>query len=85
MPRPITVIASLAVVFAGALAAPETAHAQYAPWCAQYGSQTGSYDCSYYTFEQCMATVRGVGGFCQQNPRGPYVDPRVRRPRGDRY
>jgi len=79
-----TVAIGLAVVLAGVFAAPETARAQYAPWCAQYGAQTGSYDCSYYTFEQCMATVRGVGGFCNPNPRAPYVDPRPRRQR-DRW
>jgi uncharacterized protein DUF3551 len=78
-------VIALAVVLAGVVAAPETARAQYAPWCAQYGAQTGSYDCSYYTFEQCMATVRGVGGFCQQNPRMPYIDQRLRRQRGDRW
>jgi hypothetical protein len=60
-----------------------TARAQYqrAPWCAYLGSWGGSYDCSYYTFQQCMATASGLGNICLRNPR--YVgDPeRPRRPR----
>jgi uncharacterized protein DUF3551 len=83
--RAATLAIGLAAVFAGVSIAPDTARAeQLAPWCAQFGAQTGSYDCSYYTFEQCMATVRGVGGFCNRNPRAPYVDPRPRRQR-DRW
>ena len=39
-----------------------------APWCAYMGGFSGSFDCSYYTFEQCMATARGLGGRCQPNP-----------------
>jgi hypothetical protein len=48
-----------------------TARAQYqrAPWCAYLGSWGGSYDCSYYTFQQCMATASGLGNICLRNPR----------------
>jgi len=41
---------------------------QAAPWCAYLGGFDGGFDCSYYTFEQCMATARGLGGRCQPNP-----------------
>jgi hypothetical protein len=41
---------------------------QAAPWCAYLGGFGGGFDCSYYTFEQCMATARGLGGRCQPNP-----------------
>src|SRR5215475_3027923 len=37
---------------------------QLAPWCAYLGGRDGGYDCSYYTFEQCMATARGLGNSC---------------------
>lgn len=33
-------------------------------WCAVYDN--GSTSCAFTTFEQCRATVSGVGGFCQQ-------------------
>jgi uncharacterized protein DUF3551 len=36
-----------------------------APWCAWYYSE--AYDCNYFSLEQCMATVRGVGGYCREN------------------
>jgi hypothetical protein len=37
------------------------------PWCAHYDPYT--YNCGFYTFEQCLATVSGVGGVCRRNPR----------------
>ncbi len=49
-----------------------------APWCAYLGSWGGSYDCSYYTFQQCMATASGIGNICLRNPR--YVGDPTRRP-----
>ena len=35
------------------------------PWCANYTK--GSTSCSFVTFEQCMADVSGIGGFCERN------------------
>jgi len=52
---------------------------QLAPWCAYLGGRDGGYDCSYYTFEQCMATARGLGNSCAPNPRAlpaPFKPPR---------
>ena len=65
------------IVIAGAGAidsqAPATADwRQLAPWCANLGGRDGGYDCGYYTFEQCMATARGLGGSCAPNPRASY-------------
>ncbi|HVY59775.1 MAG TPA: DUF3551 domain-containing protein [Xanthobacteraceae bacterium] len=37
------------------------------PWCAYYYLYGGS-NCGFSTFEQCMATVSGVGGICNRNP-----------------
>jgi Protein of unknown function (DUF3551) len=41
------------------------AKAQDYPWCANYTK--GSTSCSFVTFEQCMADVAGIGGFCERN------------------
>jgi len=44
------------------------------PWCVRDGSfGRGSWDCTYYTFEQCLASASGNNGSCEQNPnyRGP--------------
>jgi hypothetical protein len=37
------------------------------------------FDCSYYTFEQCMATARGLGNICSPNPLVRQVEKRPRR------
>jgi len=34
-------------------------------WCANY--RNGGSNCGFTTFEQCQATVSGVGGFCGPN------------------
>jgi hypothetical protein len=41
------------------------AEAQNYPWCANYSK--GCMSCSFVSFEQCMADVSGIGGFCEQN------------------
>jgi hypothetical protein len=56
------------------------------PWCAVYGGRAGgASNCGFRTWEQCMATVSGIGGFCQPNqfynPRGGTERPRKKQPR----
>jgi hypothetical protein len=55
------------------------AQAQNYPWCAVYsgGAMGGARNCGFTSFRQCMATVSGIGGFCEQNtqyqgPPGPH-------------
>jgi hypothetical protein len=36
------------------------------PWCANYGTPGGT-NCGFVTIEQCRATIRGMGGFCEPN------------------
>jgi hypothetical protein len=62
------------------------AQAQNYPWCAYYGGTIGGggTNCGFTTFEQCMATVSGIGGFCDRNtqyqpPAGPHPSVRRRR------
>jgi hypothetical protein len=43
-----------------------TAQAETWPWCAAYNN--GSTNCGFATHAQCMATVSGAGGFCNENP-----------------
>ncbi len=47
------------------------AEAQDYPWCAQYsaGRDGGGMNCGFVSFDQCMLTVRGMGGFCVANNR----------------
>jgi hypothetical protein len=62
------------------LALPAAAEAREYPWCAQYS--WSNYNCGFVTFQQCLATISGVGGFCKQNPR--YAGPPPRRSRQSR-
>ena len=42
--------------------------AQAAPWCAHYGGRGGGgTNCGFYSFQQCMATISGIGGVCLVN------------------
>jgi len=57
---------ALAVLFLSTIAA----HAD-GTWCAYYPG--GSSNCGFYSFEQCQATVSGIGGFCNRNPFSGYA------------
>jgi hypothetical protein len=55
------------------------ASAQTYPWCAYLGpgGQDGT-NCGFTTYQQCLDTIAGIGGYCQENPR--YAAP-ARQPR----
>jgi hypothetical protein len=69
--------AAALIAAAGALTG--SAQAQNYPWCAVYGGREGGGEnCGFTTFEQCMATLSGMGGFCNRNtqyvpPPGPHA------------
>jgi Protein of unknown function (DUF3551) len=70
-------------ILAAAIVSSAPAGAQNYPWCAQYsgGSMGGGRNCGFTTFEQCLATVHGIGGTCSQNtqyepPPGVHQKPR---------
>jgi hypothetical protein len=46
-----------------------TAQAEEYPWCAFYGGADlgGATNCGFVSFQQCMQTVSGIGGFCDRN------------------
>jgi len=54
---------------------PSTAQTPYDyPWCALRGDRSGAQSCYYTSWEQCKASLRGIGGTCIRNPyqsRGP--------------
>jgi hypothetical protein len=69
-------------IFAAIVCVEKPAEAQNYPWCAEYsfsgGGGGGATNCGWATLEQCMATVRGIGGSCGPNPMyqpppGPHV------------
>ena len=81
--RPL-LLAFVFVLVAGPWAGTSSALAQYqaAPWCAAQGGMSSAWDCSYFTFEQCMATARGLSSNCAPNPR--YIDKQARKRRAPR-
>jgi Protein of unknown function (DUF3551) len=67
--RMIFVIVTLATVM---MIQPHAASAApYWPWCSYYGGRSSAHACAFSSWEQCMETVRGIGGYCQVNPYGP--------------
>jgi hypothetical protein len=40
--------------------------AQDYPWCANFADGAGI-NCGFSTYQQCMATSQGSGGFCTEN------------------
>jgi hypothetical protein len=59
----------LAILAAAMAMLPTPGQAIEYPWCAQYGGRggDGGRNCGFTTFQQCMATVSGIGGFCERN------------------
>jgi len=65
----------IAGILFAAIAFSTGAQAQNYPWCAEYGGgeMGGGMNCGFTTYEQCMATLSGMGGFCNRNTQ--YVPP----------
>ena len=62
--NPKHVIAALTLLL---IAIPRESTAQEYPWCARYSWST--YNCGFVNLHQCRATIHGVGGVCERNPR----------------
>ena len=48
-------------------AVPTVSHADPYRWCAVYSTGDSARNCGFVTYAQCMATVSGIGGFCEPN------------------
>ena len=60
-------LAVLALTAAGLVTSTAASKAEITyPWCAQY--MRDGRNCGFSTYEQCRATVSGVGGYCEVNP-----------------
>ena len=57
-----------AALVALAVLIPSAGKADPYKWCAVYGGKDGGgANCGFVTIEQCRATIRGMGGFCEPN------------------
>ena len=69
-------IFAVLTLVAAVLIQPGAGHAApYWPWCSQYDTNGGAHACAFSSWEQCMDTVRGIGGYCYTNPYGPPPTP----------
>lgn len=55
------------------------AQAREYPWCARYDWTTRN--CGFVSFQQCLATISGIGGRCEPNPFYQAPPPRKRKAR----
>jgi hypothetical protein len=62
VPLVVTLTNAGAIWFQGGLARCD----ENGAWCVSY--RRGVSNCSYSSIDQCLATVRGLGGFCRPNP-----------------
>lgn len=75
----------LPALVALAVLVPSSSRAVEYPWCAQYGpGDDGGRNCGFTTFQQCLETISGIGGFCERNsfytgPERPAKKPRKRK------
>lgn len=78
-----TILGALVVIGVLGAGAPGFAQTAYDyPWCALRGGRGGGGTSCYYTsYQQCMETLRGIGGSCIRSPY--YRGPEPRRYRGD--
>ncbi|MGA9082015.1 MAG: DUF3551 domain-containing protein [Pseudolabrys sp.] len=49
-------------------------HAQNPSWCAIMDND-GNLQCNYFTEQQCLQTLSGIGGRCVTNPAGSAPQP----------
>lgn len=80
-------IVLLAAVALPALLQAAPARAEVYPWCAIYSGSDmgGATNCGFSTLAQCAATVSGIGGYCEPNPRYHASAPPPRRQRRHRH
>ncbi len=70
------------LVIAAMLVFGAPAYAKEPGWCATY--RNGGNNCGFNTYEQCMAAVSGVGGFCNKSPYAEPDKPAARKERKER-
>jgi hypothetical protein len=61
------VVASLALMGAADLASAQSPTSY--PWCSRQNARGSAATSCYFTsYQQCMTTISGIGGYCYQSP-----------------
>lgn len=66
-----------AVAVLALIAGATAGQAREYPWCARYDWTTRN--CGFVSFQQCLATISGIGGRCEPNPFYKAPPPRKKR------
>jgi hypothetical protein len=74
MPLRILLFAILAAVLLGDIQAASAQSPYSYPWCGIRG-RSGGMSCYYTSWEQCRATLSGIGGLCIESPYYRYYKP----------
>jgi len=64
-------LAVVAVLLLAVVVGAPAAHA--GAWCAWYDAYT--YNCGFNTFQQCLDTISGQGGYCARNVQAAWPTP----------
>ena len=62
-------ILAASVLLVAVIAFATSLHAQNPSWCAIMDND-GNLQCNYFTEQQCLQTLSGIGGRCVLNPAG---------------
>jgi hypothetical protein len=65
--RTMRLLLLIVAICVGFIGMERSAEAQNYPWCAHYGTGFDGVNCGFTTYQQCMDTVSGIGGFCMLN------------------
>jgi Protein of unknown function (DUF3551) len=68
MRSPILLLFLIAAALLGEIQAASAQSPTSYPWCAKYFRRGGATSCYYTSYEQCMTTMSGIGGYCYQSP-----------------
>jgi hypothetical protein len=61
------IVVSIALIGATASASAQSAYSY--PWCSQLpAAQSDATTCYFTSYQQCMTTISGIGGYCYQSP-----------------
>ncbi len=67
--RPIAIFAAVVLSVLAAEVLPTVAQSPYDyPWCSRQLGLGGPTSCYFTSYQQCLTTIRGIGGYCYQNP-----------------
>ena len=68
MRSPVLLLFLVAAALLGEIQAASAQSPYSYPWCSRYFKRGGATACYYTSYEQCMTTVSGIGGYCYQSP-----------------